>query len=386
MHWCQSLLIALGLFGATASDVAQAQLSPPVGASATASTNYLLHPPSGRVFTARDIYFPDYTNYVANLRAVGCPESKVRQIVLADVAELYDRRRSDEAKRWDFHWWQPGATLYDAGPWAVVVPSTLEQQRSNLIVRLLGTNVGEIAQLPAFSVGLKLCLTGPVLGSMPLDRYSTAATICAESAKRLQDYQNNRFIAAQQPDPVEEARLRDQTRAELGRVLSAEEMEEYLLRASHNAETLRQNLHGFDPSPEEFRKIFRALDPILHQIQIDYGGASALSTRQRQDLDRQCEQAVREILTPERFRDYTLLKDPAFQRAAAQARQARLAPEARRKLYEFYLTQETRAQQIKSDPALDDTKRAEALQALTAEEQRQLQDLQSQKAARKDAK
>ncbi len=36
---------------------------------------------------------PDYPTYIANLRAAGCPEQTIREIVAADVDDLYGRRR-----------------------------------------------------------------------------------------------------------------------------------------------------------------------------------------------------------------------------------------------------------------------------------------------------
>lgn len=45
----------------------------------------------------------DYDAFVANLRAVGCPEQTIRHIVLADVEELFARRLAD-AEEPEFFW------------------------------------------------------------------------------------------------------------------------------------------------------------------------------------------------------------------------------------------------------------------------------------------
>lgn len=37
----------------------------------------------------------DYRQYIANLRGIGCPEQTIRDIVTADVASLYERKRNE---------------------------------------------------------------------------------------------------------------------------------------------------------------------------------------------------------------------------------------------------------------------------------------------------
>ena len=37
----------------------------------------------------------DYREYIANLRAVGCPEETIRDIIRADVKKLYEQKRKE---------------------------------------------------------------------------------------------------------------------------------------------------------------------------------------------------------------------------------------------------------------------------------------------------
>ena len=47
-------------------------------------------------FSWNQVESPDYSTYIANLRAVACPEPTIRDIITADVANLYRRQRSSE--------------------------------------------------------------------------------------------------------------------------------------------------------------------------------------------------------------------------------------------------------------------------------------------------
>src|SRR5438034_11319546 len=64
-------------------------------AAAVATTNI---PPAQPVFTQkkfdwRDVEAADYPKYISSLRAVGCPEEKVRNIVLADISDLFQQKK-----------------------------------------------------------------------------------------------------------------------------------------------------------------------------------------------------------------------------------------------------------------------------------------------------
>ena len=64
-------------------------------AAAVATTNI---PPVQPVFTQkkfdwRDVEAADYPKYINSLRAVGCPEEKVRNIVLADISDLFQQKK-----------------------------------------------------------------------------------------------------------------------------------------------------------------------------------------------------------------------------------------------------------------------------------------------------
>ena len=48
-------------------------------------------------FNWENLETPAYSNYLTSLRAVGCPDDKVRYILLADINELFARKRKEEA-------------------------------------------------------------------------------------------------------------------------------------------------------------------------------------------------------------------------------------------------------------------------------------------------
>jgi hypothetical protein len=344
-------------------------------ASAASGSSKRPAPATGsRTFSSDDVLLPAYTNYLAALRAAGCPETHLRRIVKSDVNKFFAQRRLREALRLDFEWWKPMPPsrryLPAFGPFA-----RLEKERVGCIARLLGTNRADEAQIPLPALGLAYHLTGPALGALATDRFSNAVEICRRSEERMREYKAAMAAQEEPLNPAEEARLHEQTRGELNRVLTPEEMEEFLLRNSQNAEPLRRSLEGFKPTRQEFLAIFRALDPLQHRMQLDYGNEGALSDRQRDDYDRQCRRAVQEILPAHRFEAYLDAADADYHHARAEAAKRGLDEAARDRLFELYRVQTARKRKAVLDPDVSWGRRTELLRELAQEEENLIAEL-----------
>src|SRR5438445_6630093 len=46
-----------------------------------------------KIIDWRTVESPDYREYVANLRTIGCPEGTIRDIISADLKQLYESRK-----------------------------------------------------------------------------------------------------------------------------------------------------------------------------------------------------------------------------------------------------------------------------------------------------
>jgi hypothetical protein len=152
-------------------------------------------------------------------------------------------------------------------------------------------------------------------------------------------------------------------------------MEEFLLRYSHNGHNLRNELRGFDPTPDEFRKILRATDAADHQLQLEFGGLEALSPQQRERHLAQRDAAIKETLGPKRYQDYLLVKDPLYRQAQATATQYGAPAKAIMPIYQMTKAIESRRQKILNDAALTPQQKSEALNAVNQEQMRSVQQI-----------
>ena len=329
--------------------------------------------PGGKKFTWEQVESDEYLKYLDNLRAAGCPEEKVRYIILADINELCAKRRMREAVAHDTQWWRAESDLMMVNV-LQEKGRQLEEERGNLVTRLLGPEAldKEKGETLLWS---SIQLTGPVLGSLSPEVHNQVQEICARAKQRSDGISFGRDLRGQPLSPVEIAELREQTRVDLKQVLNEEELEEFLLRFSYNAQELRKELRGIEPTPEEFRKVFRAVDPMDHQMQLEVGSKEALSEKQRDRYERQRDLAIKEALGPQRFEAFLLTKDPFYRQAQMFALQYGAPPKAIMPIYQMTKANESKRQQILNDPALSAQEKSAAIGAIYQEQQRSIQQI-----------
>jgi LysM repeat protein len=243
----------------------------------------------------------------------------------------------------------------------------LEDERRVLLTKLLGTNweAGDIASLPR-PTRAGMILDGPILGQLSPDTKEAVLDVSLRSQDHLQAYLDAQHAAGKNPDPAEVARLRRETRTELSKVLTAPQLEEFLLRYSQNASDLRASfgtLEYFDASPEEFRAVFRATDQIDEQLQALGDAADANSAQQRKNLLAQRENEIKNALGASRYEDYSMLQDPLYRQAVAQA-DAAGTPDAVRAIYQVNLAALAEADSITNDANLSTQQKDVAMKNL----------------------
>ena len=112
--------LALNATNSAGTKVASFTGTNPVPANAPRLTAHTTNPPDlagavtmptplklssvGKQFGWEQVEAEDYLVYLANLRAVGCPETKIRNIIITDVNELITKRRVQVAVTNDQPW------------------------------------------------------------------------------------------------------------------------------------------------------------------------------------------------------------------------------------------------------------------------------------------
>lgn len=321
-------------------------------------------------FSWKEVESPDYPTYIANLHDIGCPEQTIRDIIIADVNSLYAQRRATNLLTSEQQWWrsEPDSNVVRV---ASERARELDDERRALLTRLLGTNweSGDLVNLPRPS-RTGIILDGAILGNLSAETKQSIQEISQRSQDRMQAYLDRQKAAGLDPDPAEVARLRQQTRVDLQSVLSPPALEEFLLRYSENANNLRSEfgeLQFFNPTPDEFRAVFRATDTIDQQLEALGDAADPNTERTRKSLEQQREIALKSALGANRYNEYRQLQDPVYRDALAQAQQAG-SPEAAQALYAINLTAASQADLIRANTNLTDEQKTIELKRIELEQ------------------
>src|SRR5438876_247617 len=179
-------------------------------------------------FTWAEIESADYPTFIANLRTIGCPESTIRDIIVADVNQSFARRRATEVVTAEQQWWrsEPDPNVTQAASEKL---KALENERRTLLTTLLGP-AWESSYYPYPSYPNSPTLDGAILGALPAQVKQAVRDVESRAAERRQAYVDGMQKEGKQPDPAEVSRMRQQTRSELAQLISPEQLEESLLR------------------------------------------------------------------------------------------------------------------------------------------------------------
>jgi len=323
-------------------------------------------------FSWREVESSDYPTYITNLRNIGCPEQTIRDIIIADVNALYARKRALELVTPEQQWWrsEPDTNVLQL---AVEKSRALDDERRNLLTRLLGPTweAGDLVNLPRPSHP-GVVLDGPVLGALSAETKQAIEDINARSEARMQSYLDSVRQQGKTADPAELAKLRQQTRDDLARVLAPGQLEEFLLRYSQDANSLRAELgqlRYFNATPDEFRAMFRATDSIDQQIQLLADSTDPNSVQTRQALEAQRDNALKISLGADRYAEYQLLHDPLYRQAVATA-EAEGTPDAVQTIYQINLAAVSTQDAINGNTNLTANQRAIELKQLEADQLR----------------
>ncbi len=339
---------------------------------ADASHTHSTPPETSARFHWSMIESEDYHAYIANLRAIGCPEPTIRDIIHADVSEMFVRKRqasleamegqfwdlmaSDKSKRGDDEW----QMKYDA----------LKEEKGKLLKDLLGDTREEAAQ--------KRRPPNPLsqLEFLSEEKQDQAAQMFEKynQLRREMQPQPGRSIGPEQRERFKA--LMQQQEADLKQLLSPEEYDEYKLRRS-SAVHVVQNLYGFEPTEEESRAIARL------QMEFEEGvrqaDPSAVRDKQtvlaaRQQAQKRLDEQVKGALGDDRFAEFKRASDPRFQEIYRVAGRYDLPPEVAVRVYEIRDAAEHGANRLRLDTRLGEDQRQAALEAIQQETERAIEE------------
>jgi hypothetical protein len=317
----------------------------------------------------RTVESEDYRAYIENLRAIGCPEETVRDIIIADINKLYASKVAAlYPSPKDFKYWRvEDRTARTEERERDKKRHELDDEKRELIKTLLGVDYD--AELARAS-------------GRPTDddwRYGFLSPEMQEQAKTLHDkYREMERAAFSDGGMTPENRakflaVRAERDAEMAKLLGPEQFEQYQLRNSSTARNMRENLTAFQPTEAEFQQIFDLKKSFDDQFAVSRYGSDEAVRDERTQAQQQLDDKLKATLGDERYQQYVLSQDPRYRESADFAQRYNLPQQTADTIYQVQLAAEQEKNRIRNDQTLDANARNAALQALSQDTQAALQ-------------
>lgn len=314
-------------------------------------------------FSWAQIESPDYPTYIANLRAVGCPEPTIRDIIVADVNHLYARKKiAEKPVISSDEWWKREPDTIAAEAEAKRIEA-LERERRQLLTALLGPNWDEVERLEKTQPSTSLfALSGPILSKISPETAQALADSYTRMKQKYAEHLASARAMGQSENPVIVASIRKRFRSEIESLLTPEQLEEFLLRYSHISTQIRQQFQGMNLTPQEFRAIFRARDAMEKQMDPNDFGNTQEAIQKRAMLEAKADEEIMRVLGQERFQLYKSYKDPVYGEAKTIAQTIGLPTEMIQPLYEINRIVKSEEQRIRNDTSMTPEQKEAELQ------------------------
>lgn len=258
------------------------------------------------------------------LRTNGFPPDIARAIVRAQVDELFAARRRALDPDADARPFWKNATR---DPRVVAAERDLRREQMQMLRDLLGTDPEE--ENPYTRAREK-----QQFGHLPAEKIAELREIVrAANERRSELFNTSGMLASSDREKV--AAIEREQREAIRAVLTPEEFLEYELRASSTANSLRFELSAFDPTEEEFRKIF----PLRQAFEEKYNpmafspGTSQEEMRRRSEAEREVREQIKAALGPERGAAYERTSDFNYRRTSQLVARLELPAETTDQLF-----------------------------------------------------
>lgn len=328
-------------------------------------------------FHWREVESTDYRVYLQHLRAIGCPERTVREIIVVDVNQLFVERLRELFRSLHLNFWQIAPRADQAQeefkPYEKAIEA-LRAEREAVFEALFDD-------------------------SDPLDYDSDSDRAEAEAAEQARWAQLLDFLPVETQERVRSLdRQQHQAKAELWKadhelskeeraerkqreheltaehdrqlaaLLSPEELAEYRLRTS-SAVNLRDKLKRVQFAEEEIRAI-AALQNEREKLLAALPGNTPETRQRRKEIQQQTEAQLKETLGETHYADYQRANDHRFEQISRVVERHGLTDARAREVYAMVQSAEAQATALRNDSARSPEDQQALLQAIRMETER----------------
>ena len=308
-------------------------------------------------FNWQQVESADYRVYIENLRAIGCPEATIRDIIVADINELFAGRIKElvdgvTGRFWDF--------MLNHGELEKLVEekakelNALDDEREEMFATLFGEKDPMAKIREAEQEKEERARWRQTLDFLPGAKLAQFLKIKDRFSAARQDLKQpgNTLTHDERGRKSQELNLEEER--QIHALFTPQELEEYKLRTS-SAAGFRPGLADFEATEEELRAIARAK---MNQKQAPAQG--------------QADAEIKELLGAERFAAYQRASDDAYRQTLRITDRFELPPETAVQVYQMQKEAEAQARKIRDDTNRSVEERQAILEVMQGETEKSI--------------
>jgi hypothetical protein len=308
----------------------------------------------------------DYAVYVANLRAVGCPEPILRDMIVAELETLYRRRYCELPEP---RFWTAGAARSQASRDHRKADRALEAEKRAVYRELVSVDWPS-EEHEGFE---SLAISEFFLGFLPQERRTRLVASIKErdaAAEAIREAADSILL------PSDRAQLRvlyERWSAEMSAQFSPAELSEMRLRIGFvKGDYLDdEDFEGVAVTGQEFRELLRIQQGNVDLLREEFFGRNDLQEpgggARVSGLDEHQQAELRRLLGDERLATYERNRDPQYRETRNFVQEHKLPPTTAAQLYEVRRALDAAAAELRADASLPAEERVARLEAMAAD-------------------
>ena len=313
----------------------------------------------------------DYKTYVDRLRAIGCPEQTIRDIIIADLDKLLaPELRTAHGRRKELQYWhsEEEELMNDVDPHESFKKQREIDQRKREIVREL-VNV-DLARERMKATGDEDYYERR-LSFLPEDRRTQVRELLEkfdDAEQKIRDKETEGDGVLSIADRAQLRTLRQQRENELESALTPQEQAQYDLWLSPVANDIRHALYGMNATEQEFLAVYqarKAFDELWGKRDPDL--LDPANRQKMAEAQTEMETQIQSSLGEQRYAEYKRGQDDDYHLLSALVTKFKLPKEKANEVYGYKTVAMAYRRQVQADTALTPQQKDETLKGIANE-------------------
>ena len=313
----------------------------------------------------------DYRTYIERLRAVGCPEQTIRDLIIADIDKLMaPRLHAIEGLTNALRYWQADDREFESERLRRqrrAQQREVDFQKRSAIRELLGADLVSEREASRGDPDH----SGRRLGFLPEEKRARVRDVIERFNDAETAIREKLWLEGQPLSPEDQTRLRELQagrEAAIAGLLSPEEQNQYDLALSPTAYAVRDQLFGMNATEPEFLTLFKLQKEFDQQWPNGLADPSDPAALQRHGRDQETLQTrIREQLGDARYAEYQRAQDADYRQLRVTIAQHQTSPAAANEVYDMKQEVARSQSQVMLNETLTLERKREILAAMSEE-------------------